>query len=64
MWKLILYTTKLHLYSVTYSTLFDPLIYSRNITHKYLPHMANTSIQIYSVYNHISLIDLYINYDY
>jgi hypothetical protein len=27
-------------------------------------HMANGSIQIYSTYNHINLIDLYLNYDY
>ena len=39
-------------------------LYSRNTTHKYVHHMANNSIQIYYVYNHISLIDLCLNYSY
>jgi hypothetical protein len=35
------------LYSVTYMTLFVSLLYSKNVTHKYLQHLANNSIQIY-----------------
>ena len=30
----------------------------------YLPCMANNNIQIYSIYNHISLINLCLNYNY
>ena len=63
-WKSILYTTKLYFYSVIYSTHFGSRLCSRNIVYKYLFHMVNNSIQIYSVYNHISLIDLCLNYDY
>lgn len=36
----------------------------RNATCKYFLYMSNSSLQIYSTYNHISLIDLCINYDY
>jgi len=44
-------------YSVTSSMLFDSLIYT-NIAYKYIPRMTNINIQIYYIYNHISLIDL------
>jgi hypothetical protein len=50
--------------STTYSTLFDLLLYNRSALHKYLSDMANNNIQIYYTYNYISLINLYLNYDY
>ena len=49
--------------SVTCSTLFNSLPYSRNATYKHLPCIANNSIQIYSIYNHISLINMCLNYN-
>jgi hypothetical protein len=54
----------IHYQTMSYSILFISHIYSKNIAHKYLSHVANNSIQIYSVYNHIGLIDLYLNYNY
>jgi hypothetical protein len=53
----------LYFYSATYSMLFNSLIYSRNATYKYLPCMANNNIQIYFIYNQISLINMCLNYN-
>jgi hypothetical protein len=44
---MILYITRICFYSVTYMTLFIPLLYSKNVAHKYLRHVVNNSIQIY-----------------
>jgi hypothetical protein len=38
-------------YFATYKTVFDSIIYSKNIIHKYLLHIANNSIQIYFALN-------------
>jgi hypothetical protein len=46
---MILYISRIYFYSGTYMTLFVSLIYSKNITHKYLRHLAINSIQIYFV---------------
>ena len=51
-------------YFGTYNTPFNSLSYSRNATHMYLARMAHNNIQIYSIYDHISLINLCLNYDY
>jgi len=48
-------------FSATYSTLFGSLPCSRSAAHKYLPHVANSSIQVYSVCDHINLIYLCLN---
>jgi hypothetical protein len=63
-WKLILCITSICFYSATYNTLFGSLFYNKNVAHKYLLHMANSSIQIYSIENYISLIDICLNYIY
>ena len=52
------------LYFATYNMLFNSLPYDRNATHKYLSRMTHSNIQIYSIYNHISLINPCLNYDY
>ena len=44
--------------------LFNSLAYRRNATYKYLHCMANNSIQRYSVYNYISIINLCLNNNY
>jgi hypothetical protein len=44
---MILYITRICFYSITYMTLFVPLIYSKNVAHKYLRYLANNNIQIY-----------------
>jgi hypothetical protein len=44
--------------------LFDSLAYNRSAAYKYLPYVANNSIQIYSAYNYIGLIGWCLNYDY
>jgi hypothetical protein len=46
---MILNMSRICFYSVTYMTLFVPLVYSKNVAHKYLGHLANNSIQIYFV---------------
>jgi len=63
--QLILYIIMLCFYSATYSNsmLFGSLLCSRNAAHKYLTLMANSSIQIYLMYNRISLINQCLNYD-
>jgi hypothetical protein len=49
----------------TYNSLFNSLShYGRNATHKYLSRIAHNNIQIYFIYNHISLINLCLNYNY
>jgi hypothetical protein len=44
---MIVCINKICFYLVTYMTLFVSLLYSKNITHKYLYHLANNSIQAY-----------------
>jgi hypothetical protein len=44
-----LYISRICFYSVTDMTLFVSLLYSKNVAHKYLRHLANNSIQIYFV---------------
>jgi hypothetical protein len=46
---MILCISRICFYSVTYMTIFVTLLYSKNIAHKYLRHLANNSIQIYFV---------------
>jgi hypothetical protein len=46
---MILCMSRICFYSVNYMTLFVPLLYSKNIAHKYLGHLANNNIQIYFV---------------
>jgi hypothetical protein len=46
---MILCMSRISFYSVTYITLFVPLLYSKNVAHKPLGHLANNSIQIYFV---------------
>jgi hypothetical protein len=48
-WEMILYISRICFHSVTNMTLFVSLLYSKNITHKHLRHVANNSIQIYFV---------------
>ena len=45
---------KLYFYSATYNMLFSLLPYSRNITHQYVPHMANNSVQLYHIVSHLA----------
>ena len=54
----------IYFYFVIYSTLFASLLLSKSIVHKYLPCKVSNCIQIYLIYNYISLIDLCLNYDY
>jgi hypothetical protein len=61
---LILWIIMLCYYSSTYCILLNSLPYNRNARYKYLPCMANTNIQIYSIYKYISLINPYLNYNY
>jgi hypothetical protein len=44
---MILCISRIDFYSVTYMALFVSLLYSKNVAHKYLRHLANNSIQIY-----------------
>jgi hypothetical protein len=44
---MILCITRIYFYAVTYKTIFDSLLYSKNVAHKYLQHLAN----IYSMGN-------------
>jgi hypothetical protein len=46
---MILCMSRICFYFVTYMTLSVPLLYSKNVAHKYLGHLANNSIQIYFV---------------
>jgi hypothetical protein len=46
---MILCMSRICFYSVTYMTLFVPLLYSKNVAHKHLVYLANNSIQIYFV---------------
>jgi hypothetical protein len=46
---MILCMSRIYFYSISYMALFVPLLYSKNVTHKYLGHFANNSIQIYFV---------------
>jgi hypothetical protein len=46
-WEMILCFSRIYLYFVTYMTLFVSLLYSKNVAHKHLRHLANNSIQIY-----------------
>jgi hypothetical protein len=47
--RIILCINRIYFYSANYKTLFDSLLYSKNIAHKYLPLVANN--------NHICLIN-------
>jgi hypothetical protein len=44
---MILYINRICLYYITYKMFFSSLLYSKNVAHKYLSHIANNSIQIY-----------------
>jgi hypothetical protein len=44
---MILCINRICFYYVSYMTLFISLLYSKNVAHKYLRHIANNSIQIY-----------------
>jgi hypothetical protein len=44
-WEIILCISRICFYSITYMTLFVLLLYSKNIVHKYLRHLANNNIQ-------------------
>jgi hypothetical protein len=46
---MILCMSRICFYSVTYMTLFVPLLWSKNIAHKYIGHLPNNSIQIYFI---------------
>jgi hypothetical protein len=46
---MVLYSSRICFYYVTYVTLFVSLLYSKNIAHKYLRHLAKNNIQIYFV---------------
>jgi hypothetical protein len=43
---------------------FQCTTYNRSAVHKYFSRITNNNIQIYYTYNYISLINLYLNYDY
>jgi hypothetical protein len=45
---MILYISRICFYSVIYMALFVSLLYSKNVAYKYLRHLANNSIQIFS----------------
>jgi hypothetical protein len=42
---MILRINEICFYSVTYKSLFGSLIYIKNVSHEYLSHIANNSIQ-------------------
>jgi hypothetical protein len=44
---MILCISRIRFYSVTYMALLVSLLYSKNVAHKYLRHLANNNIQIY-----------------
>jgi hypothetical protein len=44
---MILCITRICFYSVTYKMIFDSLLCSKNVAHKYFRHLANNSILIY-----------------
>jgi hypothetical protein len=51
--EMILCISRICFYSTTNRTLFGSLFYSKNVAHKYLQHLANNSIQIYSLYSNL-----------
>jgi hypothetical protein len=44
---MILFISRICFYSVIYMSLFVSLLYSKNVSHKYLRHLANNNMQIY-----------------
>jgi transposase len=51
-------------YSTTYKTFFGSLLYNKNVAYEYLSHIAINSIQIHFAQNHITFIDICLNYYY
>jgi hypothetical protein len=44
---MVLCINRICFYSIIYMILFVPLLYNKNVAHKYLRHLTNNSIQKY-----------------